>query len=1031
MRNLKKQWQNNGFNYGQTKTWIKDSGLLKPREYDFAWWLVKKQIKSPEQLNSDEVGILREQLKQEWKEVSSDWNIEIQAEITKWIRKGFAAQETKKWLESGLTLKENDIAVRLKQKGHNPSETNVREVIKKERENNIDAQQWLEQNYPLEQRVNIKKLNIGKENLVGPLKLAEFNNLEEFYCYGNKLTSLDCSNCPQLKIVRCQINNLTNLNLTNCSNINELYCNRNNLTDLDFLQGLSSEKLETLLVANNNFFASDSTLFARFINLKNLGLGNWFQETIEQNIYNRFSGSLKPLEKLTKLEELDIAGTDIDHGLEYLPNNLQVFYCSTTESPASKAELMAEELRKYGETEKDDDGDENFASPLQTWREFINSSVQEWLNKNYPMEERSEIAYLDISKKNLVGTLKLEKFTSLVTLNCSNNQLTNLNLSDCSNLANLDCSNNKLHDLYFLKSLNKLESLVMKNNQVFAQRSLKCLALLTNLEELNISDCPLEGSLKPLANLSKLETLRISNTNVEEGLEYLPTSCRKLYCNTDYPHKSVKIIKELDKSKNKCSDEKNGVRYYNLDRWREDRADNLISLVVPLERLFVTRSNIKKFINKWGIEEKLEENNRNWYSDYLDYYIKITKPQEDSLSQLTNLQSPEQFNKHWYWVIPQWGGRGAIGASGVLSSVYGYQIGGVAIASPVIETITSYAKKHWYETKQKQWEEFTQDAKELLDSYHELKGIIENIQAPFLIGKVNKSLTNLKDKIRVFLKEYDKDSNEVIDIFELQKGKEKLARDLDKEGKWIGGSQLGRIAQAMKKLEEEIINYRQEKSSEEISLDDKRQELAWIIIDRLEEYSNSLEFDAEKEYNYKGREDNHWQGKKTWKDYLEMVTKKDNFTCVQENLLYPLVELIIEKLAHTNVEELLKDHEKNSKLLEEKFVKQVKDLCDICQELKSEELDKFIVPLKNKVADFSEYLEKSKINDSNEESTIIIEEESKLTKIFESMKTLEEQVKICYDMLTDKGTREENSSEGNIQQEENINQALIEIPLDN
>ncbi|CAH1756524.1 15467_t:CDS:10 [Entrophospora sp. SA101] len=452
----------------------------------------------------------------------------------------------------GLTLEESDLAAQLKEK---------------------------DQNYPLEQRTNLKKLNISRKNLAGVLKLEGFDNLEELYCYSNKLTSLDCSNCPQLKIIRCQINKLTNLNLTNCSNITELYCNRNQLINLNFLTDLNSEKLETLLVANNNFSASDLTPFARFSNLKNLGL-----------------------------EDLDIAGTDVNDGLEHLPANVQIFFCSTSESPESKAELMAEELRNYGEPEKDDDGDENFVKPLQTWREFLN-------NEKYPQEERAEITYLDISKKNLTGALKLERFINLGTLNCSNNQLTNLNLSDCPNLAHLDCSNNQLHDLYFLKFLSKLEHLVMRNNSKLAQQSLKFLTSLTELEELNINNCPLEGSLKPLTNLGKLKELKISNTNFQEGLEHLPESCKELFCNSDYLHKSVKIVKELDKKDKDNLAELNKLKH--PDEFI-NRASSVVggSLVLvgagdansPYTQTGDTKNLLDNYHELFGILEKIEIN---------------------------------------------------------------------------------------------------------------------------------------------------------------------------------------------------------------------------------------------------------------------------------------------------------------------------------------------------------------------------------------------------------------------------------------
>jgi len=123
-------------------------------------------------------------------------------------------------------------------------------------------------------------------------------------------------------------------------------------------------------------------------------------------------------------------------------------------------------------------------------------------------KERTEITELDISDKNLKGPLKLKGFTNLEKLNCFNNQLTNLNLSDCPNLIELDCSNNEFSDLEFLKSVPKLKKLVTANNQKLAPQDLRDLRILlsfTDLEELDINNCPFKGSLKILENLSNLE----------------------------------------------------------------------------------------------------------------------------------------------------------------------------------------------------------------------------------------------------------------------------------------------------------------------------------------------------------------------------------------------------------------------------------------------------------------------------------------------------------------------------------------------
>src|SRR6185437_11407025 len=117
----------------------------------------------------------------------------------------------------------------------------------------VNAQEWLDANYPKEERHKIKKLNIDKlsrinsvegieEELQGELKLEGFVNLEELRCGLHQLTDLDLNDCCQLKELVCSGNQLTNLNLVNLSQLEKLACSGNYLTNLD-LSPLNPEKL--------------------------------------------------------------------------------------------------------------------------------------------------------------------------------------------------------------------------------------------------------------------------------------------------------------------------------------------------------------------------------------------------------------------------------------------------------------------------------------------------------------------------------------------------------------------------------------------------------------------------------------------------------------------------------------------------------------------------------------------------------------------------------------------------------------------
>ncbi|RIA78703.1 kinase-like domain-containing protein, partial [Glomus cerebriforme] len=84
-----------------------------------------------------------------------------------------------------------------------------------------------------------------------------------------------------------------------------------------------------------------------------LKIGNSSQKRINQGKYNRFNGSLKFLQKLTSLKELDISNTDLDKGVEYLPVNLRnqkgrkKFFYSTEFRSESKLKKIVGQLTNF------------------------------------------------------------------------------------------------------------------------------------------------------------------------------------------------------------------------------------------------------------------------------------------------------------------------------------------------------------------------------------------------------------------------------------------------------------------------------------------------------------------------------------------------------------------------------------------------------------------------------------------------------------------------------------------------------------
>ncbi|RHZ36506.1 GTPase [endosymbiont GvMRE of Glomus versiforme] len=141
---------------------------------------------------------------------------------------------------------------------------------------------------------------------------------------------------------------------------------------------------------------------------------------------------------------------------------------------------------------------------------MVNINAQNWLNEKYPVDKacqrdgdsenknktRKEITHLDIRKgkvgsflsggdKSLVGSLKLEGFTSLRKLIVSSHQLIELDLSECKNLVELDCRSNELNNLN-VNGCADLKRVDCSNNNI---RELD-LSTCSKLEEVNINNCP-------------------------------------------------------------------------------------------------------------------------------------------------------------------------------------------------------------------------------------------------------------------------------------------------------------------------------------------------------------------------------------------------------------------------------------------------------------------------------------------------------------------------------------------------------------
>lgn len=293
---ITQQWINKGFNKESCQKWL--SIGVKFEEYEFAAFLEKQGYTAEWCSKRCDMKKLQEEYINDWswKSIHPDFTPELREEWEDW---GFDYHETKKWIDKDLRP-ENDAAFAYL--------LSFLKRDQKSEEKEYDIQNYLDKEYPPEKRDEVIKINIYDRNLSGSLIIEDWVSLETIKCAFNQLTSLRLCKLPKLKKIYCSNNKINHVVIKNCSEISHLSIYENCLTSLDFLKELNPTKLIYLQLAGNKFSSQDLTKFSRFVNLKELLIGN-----------NHFRGSLEPLKNCTGLIFLDIHNTNIDSGLEYLP----------------------------------------------------------------------------------------------------------------------------------------------------------------------------------------------------------------------------------------------------------------------------------------------------------------------------------------------------------------------------------------------------------------------------------------------------------------------------------------------------------------------------------------------------------------------------------------------------------------------------------------------------------------------------------------------------------------------------------------
>ncbi len=351
------------------------------------------------------------------------------------------------------------------------------------------------------------------ENQLTTLNVSKNTMLNRLECNKNKLTTIDTSNNTNLQTLMCDENQLTTIDISNNTLLDSLRCNQNQLKTIDISK---NEELDFLKCNNNQLTSIDThgrslsleifdnayeiALTDNTFDLSTLPEGfdvtkasNWTNAEVEGNI-------------LTVIDDTKYVTYDYDCG-KGITLSFALFTKNNTDNQVpEKLDVVINQ--------------ENF--PDKAFRQYITERVDDDQNGRLSYSEAMGESTMHIFESGISDLTGLQYFKNLYALDCSDNDLTQLDISENKALTHLNCENNNLTALdtsnnpflyvLFCKQ-NNLTNLDVTNNTKLA-------ALWCSGNQLTTLDVSKNTALKDLGcDNNQLTSLDLSNNKVLTGDE--------------------------------------------------------------------------------------------------------------------------------------------------------------------------------------------------------------------------------------------------------------------------------------------------------------------------------------------------------------------------------------------------------------------------------------------------------------------------------------------------------------------------------
>lgn len=297
----------------------------------------------------------------------------------------------------------------------------------------------------------LTELNVSDNKLVR-IDVTKLLSLVEFACGGNQLSELNVTKNTLLASLDCKGNSLTMLDLTKNTALASLDCSENDLTAIY----LGTEKLTELDCSDN---ALTSLNLSQQTKLKTLDCS--------KNALTQLD-----VTKCTKLENMDCSFNSLTSLNVSCNPALATLDCSNNPELAKlwvkdNAQADAVAINKEDATELYyNNGGLNI--PDAKLKSYLVNNYDDDGDGEISIAESDNITMVNVSGKGISDLTGLEACTNLVTLNCSNNNITKIELPNLAKFTTLTCYGNPISkiDLTNCVVLNKFNIINLETNAV-------------------------------------------------------------------------------------------------------------------------------------------------------------------------------------------------------------------------------------------------------------------------------------------------------------------------------------------------------------------------------------------------------------------------------------------------------------------------------------------------------------------------------------------------------------------------------------